>query len=58
MRLESIKYQTCPYDDEDGILLTDIDETDPATDENGELQYYCLSGHHTFSYHDDDDDDD
>jgi hypothetical protein len=55
MRLESIKYQTCPYDNEEGVLLTDIDEIDPETNEDGDLQYYCLSGHHTFAYNDDDD---
>ena len=58
MNLERIKYQTCPYDQEEGILLTDIEEVQAQTDDDGELQYYCTSGKHTFSLHEDDDDDD
>jgi len=54
MNLESLKYLTCPIDDEEGILLTDIDEVFPATDEDGNLQYYCLSSHHTFALDQDD----
>ena len=57
MNLERIKYQTCPYDQEEGILLTDIEEVQPQTDDDGDLQYYCTSGRHTFSLHEDDDDD-
>ncbi len=57
MRLESMKYHTCPYDDEEGVLLTDLEETQPETDEEGNLQYYCVSGHHTFALSDDDEDD-
>ena len=58
MNLERIKYQTCPYDQEEGILLTDIEEVQPQTDDEGDLQYYCTSGRHTFSLHEDDDDND
>lgn len=58
MRLEQMKYQTCPYDDAEGILMTDIEETNPETDDDGGLQYYCMSGRHTFSYNGDDDLDD
>ncbi|MBV8821716.1 MAG: hypothetical protein JO125_00710 [Chloroflexi bacterium] len=54
MDLEQIKYQTCSWDDGEGILLTDIDETMPETDEDGNLQYYCLDGNHTFSAYEDD----
>ncbi len=57
MNLERIKYQTCPYDQEEGILLTDIEEVQPRTDDDGDLQYYCTSGRHTFSLREDDDDD-
>jgi hypothetical protein len=49
MDLEQIKYQTCPLDQEEGILLTDIEEIIPETDAEGDLQYYCLAGHHIFS---------
>jgi hypothetical protein len=56
MFLDHLKYQTCPYDKEDGVLMTDIDEENPETDDDGDLQYYCTSGRHTFSYHEDDED--
>ena len=55
--LDRFKYQTGPYDKEEGVLITNIEEDSPETDENGELQYYCLNGHHTFSYNDDYDED-
>jgi hypothetical protein len=48
MNLEQIKYSTCPFDQEDGILLTDIDEVLPQTNADGDLKYYCLNGHHVF----------
>ena len=54
MGLESIKYHTCPYDQEEGVLLTDLEEVLPETDQDGRLQYYCLSGQHTFAANDDD----
>lgn len=54
MDLEQIKYHTCDEDDGEGILLVDIDEDTPETDEYGDLQYYCTSGHHTFSVNEDD----
>ena len=57
MRLEHIKYHTCPYDQEEGILLTDLEEVLPETDEDGHLQYYCMSGQHTFAADDYDYDD-
>lgn len=56
MRLEHIKYQTCPVDNEEGILLTDIEEIYPETNDEGDLQYYCTAGRHTFSYQENDED--
>lgn len=56
MNVEQIKYHTCPYDDEDGILLVDAEtENMPTTDRDGNLQYYCKTGRHTFSADEDDD---
>lgn len=52
MSLEHIKYYTGD-EDEDAILLTDIDETTPETDEDGNLQYYSMSGNYVFSANDD-----
>jgi hypothetical protein len=52
--VERIKYQTCPYDQEEGILLVDVEtESIPKTDEDGDLQYYCPAGQHTFSLDED-----
>ena len=48
MGLEQIKYYTV-NDDEEAILVTDIDETTPETDDDGNLQYYSVSGHYVFS---------
>ncbi len=48
MDMEQIKYYTVS-DDEEGILLADIDETTPCTDDNGNLQYYSVSGRYVFS---------
>ncbi len=48
MGLEQIKYYTVDDDDE-AILVTDIDETTPETDDQGNLQYYSLSGRYVFS---------
>ena len=57
MNVEHIKYQTCSYDDEEGVLLVDAEtETVPSTNANGDLQYYCLNGQHTFAHREDDDD--
>lgn len=56
MNLEQIKYQTCPYDQEEGILLTDLEELHPQADVDGDLQYYCLNGKHTFTLDEDDED--
>lgn len=54
MNVEQIKYQTCPYDQEEGVLLVDVEtETTPTTDDDGDLRYYCLSGGHTFSLDED-----
>ncbi|GCE30881.1 hypothetical protein KDA_63650 [Dictyobacter alpinus] len=50
MNLERIKYQTCPYDQEEGILVTDLEEVIPETDDRGNLQYYCPSCLNTFTY--------
>ena len=50
MDLEDYKYHTCYEDDGEGILLTALEkETAPVTDEDGNWQYYCMDGHHTFS---------
>lgn len=35
MDVEHIKYQTCPYDNEEGVLIVDLEEDTPATDEDG-----------------------
>ncbi len=56
--LEQIKYQTCPYDDEEAILLTDIDEDMPETDDEGDLQYYCLTGQHVFTVEEEEEEED
>ena len=48
MSLEQIKYYTVD-DDEEAILVTDIDETTPETDDDGNLQYYSVSGRYVFS---------
>ncbi len=48
MGLEQIKYYTVDDEDE-AILVTDIDETTPETDDDGNLQYYSLSGRYVFS---------
>ncbi|HLZ63129.1 MAG TPA: hypothetical protein VKR06_39865 [Ktedonosporobacter sp.] len=53
MNLEQIKYQTCPYDQEEGVLLTDLEEMFPQTDAEGDLQYYCIAGQHTFTLDED-----
>ncbi|MBE3557897.1 MAG: hypothetical protein IMW89_01560 [Ktedonobacteraceae bacterium] len=50
MELEQLKYQTCPFDEEEGVLLTDLEEEYPQTDANGNLQYYCLNGRHMFTF--------
>jgi len=52
MDMEQIKYYTVS-DDEDGILLADIDETTPSTDDDGNLQYYSVGGRYVFSADDD-----
>ncbi len=56
MNLEQIKYHTCPVDQEEAILVANIDETLATTDSDGELQYYCLAGHHIFSVDEDEND--
>ncbi len=52
MGLEQIKYYTDENDE--AILVTDIDETTPATDDEGNLQYYSVSGQYVFSADEDD----
>jgi hypothetical protein len=55
--VEQNKYQTCPYDDAEGILLVDAEtETIPNTNSDGDLQYYCPNGQHTFAHREDDND--
>jgi hypothetical protein len=52
--LDELKYQTCPIDEDQAILLVDLEtESAPATDADGNLQYYCLAGQHVFSVDDD-----
>jgi hypothetical protein len=52
--LDELMYQTCPIDEDQAILLVDLEtESAPATDEDGNLQYYCLTGQHVFSVDDD-----
>ena len=54
MDLQDYKYYQCPIDQEDAILLVDIEtESMPATDEDGNMQYYCLEGQHIFAVDDD-----
>ncbi len=52
MDLEQIKYYSAG--DEDAILVTDIDETTPSTDDDGNLQYYSTGGRYVFSVDEDD----
>jgi hypothetical protein len=52
--IDELRYQTCPIDKDQAILLVDLEtESAPATDENGNLQYYCLAGQHVFSVDED-----
>ncbi len=54
MNLHWFKHHTCPVDEEEGTLLVDVEtETIPATDEDGNLLYYCEEGHHIFSVDED-----
>ena len=58
MDVEHMMYQTCPYDQEEGILIVDVEtESVAETDEDGDLQYYCMAGNHTFSLDEDETDD-
>jgi len=41
-------------DQEDAILLVDVEtESIPVTDEDGNLQYYCIEGQHSFYVNED-----
>jgi hypothetical protein len=52
--INELMYQKCPYDKDQAILLVDLEtESAPATDEPGNLQYYCLAGKHVFSIDED-----
>ena len=52
--IDELRYQTCPIDKDQAILLVDLEtESAPATDGNGNLQYYCLAGQHVFSVDED-----
>jgi hypothetical protein len=54
MNLHWFKHHTCPEDEEEATLLVDVEtETIPTTDEDGNLLYYCLEGHHIFSVDED-----
>ncbi len=49
-------HETCPLDEDDGILLVDVEtESVPYTDEDGNPMYYCPEGEHTFTVDQDDD---
>jgi hypothetical protein len=51
---KELKHQKCPYDEDQAILLVDVEtESAPATDEDGNLQYYCRAGKHVFSIDED-----
>jgi len=55
MNVEQIKYHTSPDGDEEGILLVDPEtESEPLTDSEGNLQYYCVEGRYIFSIDDED----
>jgi DNA-directed RNA polymerase subunit RPC12/RpoP len=47
--LKSQKEHSCPRCSKVARLITDIDEREPRRDEKGNLQYYCISCHTTFS---------
>ena len=52
--IDELRCQKCPVDKDQAILLVDLEtESAPATDENGNLQYYCLAGKHVFSVDED-----
>ena len=54
MDLHWFKHRTCPVDEEEATLLVDVEtETIPATDEDGNLLYFCPEGHHIFSVDED-----
>jgi hypothetical protein len=54
MDIHWFKHHTCPVDEEEAILLVDVEtEAVPATDEDGNLLYYCIEGHHIFSVDED-----
>jgi hypothetical protein len=56
--VNEMKYAICPSDNSTAVLLVDIEtETAPDTDEDHNLQYYCMEGHHVFSVSEDEDDD-
>jgi hypothetical protein len=53
MKIHDIKHHDCPWDNEEGTLLVDLDtESMPVTDEDGNVLYYCENGH-TFAVDDD-----
>ncbi len=54
MNLSWFKHHTCPVDEEEATLMVDVEtETVPATDEDGNLLYYCVEGQHIFSVDED-----
>ena len=54
MNLSWFKHHTCPVDEEEATLMVDVEtETVPATDEDGNLLYYCIEGQHIFSVDED-----
>ena len=54
MNIHEIKYHTCPVDEEEAIILVDVEtEAIPSIDAEGNIQYYCPSGSHTFSVDED-----
>jgi hypothetical protein len=54
MDLSWLKHHTCPEDEEEATLLVDVEtESEPVTDEYGNLLYYCVEGQHVFSVDED-----
>ena len=54
MNLSWLKHHTCPDDAEEATLLVDVEtESEPVTDEDGNLLYYCVEGQHVFSVDED-----
>jgi len=46
---KAIKTYPCPHCSREAVLLTDVEEMEPALDAKGNRQYYCLGCQHTFA---------